>query len=99
MHGVVTVYSSQNRSLDLVLNSITYTESESVVYRASVDGAEIEFRAAVSDIAGIRSVVMSDDFESFLRPFCRADPAIVKRLIKLTWAVIEGDSPVYPVHV
>ncbi|WP_206412546.1 hypothetical protein [Lysobacter enzymogenes] len=91
---------SSNKSYSLFLNSIRYnTENQSVVYSAIVDGKEIALSGRVSGVAGIRSVVMSDELEKFLRPFCANDPGIVKRLVNATWRAVDGESLEYPIQI
>jgi hypothetical protein len=94
------VSSSQNLSRNLVLGSITYDAGTcGVVYRAIVGGEEIALEASVSDVAGIRSVQMSDELEYFLRSFCVEDPGVVKRLVRRTWQVVDGETLEYPVQI
>lgn len=95
---MVTVSSSQ--SPNLVLSSISYdADSRNVVYRAIVDGEEIVLNGSASDVADIRSVIMSDELESFLRSFCANDPGVVKRLVRATWRVVDGESLAYPIQI
>lgn len=91
---------SSSQSHNLVLSSISYdANSRNVVYSAIVDGEEIALSGGISDVAGIRSVVMSDELESFLRPFCANDPGVVKRFVRATWRVVDGESLGYPIQI
>ncbi len=98
MHGTVTVSSSQINKL--VLGSIACdADTSSVVYRAIVGGEIVELKARVLDVGGIRSVVMSDELEYFLRPFCQADSGVVKRLVRETFRVVDGEALNFPIEV
>lgn len=83
----------------LALASISYdADTCSVVYRAIVTGESAELRARILDVGGIRSLVMSDELESFLRPFCHADPGVVKRLVTETFRAVDGEISKFPIE-
>lgn len=91
---------SSSQIHSLVLSSISYdADTLGVVYRAIVAGERVELRARIYDAAGIRSVVMSDDLEYFLRPFCQADPEVVKRLARETFRAVDGEILKFPIEV
>lgn len=91
---------SQNEHFSLVLGSIFYDAGNcTVVYRAIIGDESISLEASVSDTSGIRSLVMSDKLEQFLRPCCTDDPGIVKRLVRTTFRVVDGETLEYPIQV
>jgi hypothetical protein len=98
MYGARAVSSSRIHSL--VLGSISYdADTCGVVYRAIVAGESIELKARALDVGGIRAVVMSDELESFLRPFCQADSGVARRLVRETFRVVDGEAIKFPIDV
>lgn len=84
----------------LYFSSISYDHNcRQVTYRGSFRGDQIFFLVKATNCDGIKSLAISDDFEIFLRPFLRDDPEILKRLIKITWVLIEGGELIFPIQI
>lgn len=91
---------SSSQIHSMVLDSISYdADTCDVVYRAIIAGESIELKARALDVGCIRSVVMSDELESFLRPLCQADLGVVKRLVRETFRVVDGEALNFPIEV
>jgi hypothetical protein len=91
---------SSNLKSELYLKSINFlTEATRVQYEFMTEGGEHCYTAELSDIRGIRSVVMPEELEEFLRPFCSIQPDLVKKLVAETWRLASQDQTFIPLRL
>jgi hypothetical protein len=91
---VVIAYSDPS---NLVLKAMARDEAvDSVMLRLLADGVDCSHVVKVRTDAGIRSIVFSEPFEIFLRPYCSKNPKLVKDLVDLTLEYVDRGSVTVP---
>ena len=82
---------------NLTLVAIEYiSATREMLYQFSVDNKTSSFSATANDHGTIRGVAITEPFDEFLRPFLATNPTIVKQLVRLTWAFIDGEKVSLP---
>lgn len=66
------------------------SSDDHVRYIFDVDGRSVQYTAIAKDRDGIRGVEFPEEFDAFLRAFMPANGMIVRRLVRATWAHVDG---------
>lgn len=91
---------SSNQSHSLTIESIAYDrQNNHVRYQLPADDGCFCFDGMLSETHGIRSIVISDSFEFFLRPFLAENPNVMKEIVRITWALIDGELVEFPLTI
>lgn len=98
--GPDSVYSRSDQSRRLVVLSISYeAETGSVTYRIEADTSVMTLMGRTFSDGALRGIQMSESLEAFLQPYCAEDPGVVKRLVAVTWRVVDGEFVTFPLAV
>jgi hypothetical protein len=91
---------SSNPNPELHLQSVRlYPGSTQVQYTFITQDKEHCYSAQLSDTSGIRSVVISDALDEFLKPYLSMNPHLVKKLVAETWRLAAEKQPFTPVRL
>jgi hypothetical protein len=92
------VYS--NPDSELYLQSVRVNSgSTQVRYTFTTKGSEYCYLAEMSDVRGIRSIVIPEDLETFLNPYLAVDPHLIKKLVAETWRLASDKQPFTPLRL
>jgi hypothetical protein len=91
---------SSNPNPELHLQSVRfYPGSTQVQYTFIIQNKEHCYSAQLGDTSGIRSVVIPEALEEFLKPYLSIDPSLVKRLVAETWRLAAEKQPFIPLRL
>lgn len=90
---------SSNPEGELHLQSICLNEATEALCTFTTKESEHHYAAQLSETGGIRSVVIPEALEEFLRPFCSIQPGLVKKLVSETWRLAVENQPFTPLRL